>query len=783
MDRHALKVLEYNELLSHVARFAQSQPGAELVMGQLPHRETEEVRRCLQLTGEAIRLLELAEPDLSSVCDTSPVLKRLNIRDAVLSPDDLLSLLRNQRSVRRAKGTLREAGGTFTGLSAIVQGMNSYKEWADRVRDSLSEAGDILDTASAGLARSRSELRSCRDTVVRKLEGFSGKASVRKVLQDGYVTQRNGRYVVPAKSEYHRAFEGVVQDTSQSGQTLFVEPLFAVELNNRFAKAKIREEEEVRKALAAMSEAARDIRDGLAANLELLSQLDLVLAKARFGEKLGGVIPAIDGDTMDLRNARHPLLELRSECECVPVSLGLGGSYRVLVITGPNTGGKTVALKTLGLLTLMVQSGIPVPVDGSSRTRVFSRIFADIGDEQSLSQNLSTFSAHISIISEILEQADGDTLVLLDELGAGTDPQEGSALGVALLEVLHGEGAWAVVTTHHNLLKEFAYRAPYARNASAVFDPDTLKPTYEIRMDMPGRSHALEIAGRLGLSDQVIERARKIMGTGAVRVDELLGRLSEELDRETRARSRAEEVVDQLEIEKERLRIRQERAREENGRIRDEARREAKSLIRDLDRRGRELLKEIKNHPDAVSSRLRDEIALMEKEVSRRVPAPPLRKGRGGPVRDGQDVEIAPLGIMGTVLSLAGKGTAAEVQAGGIRMRLPVDHLTPLSGKRGDANPETERQKSVLYLGDSDAPAEINLLGFTVDEALRSVDRVLDRSILGPHRSLRIVHGKGTGALRRAILETLDGDPRIQACRQAPQEEGGAGVTIVELKE
>lgn len=783
MDHHALTVLEYRELLSHVALCAHSEPGAELVKNLLPYRDVDQVSSALGLTSEAMALLQLADPDLSAVCDISSALKALDIEGAILAPEDLLGILGNQAAVGVVKAAFRTLGQEAAGLSKIVQRMTRFQDWEDWVRSSISETGEVLDAASKALARCRGELRSTRDNVIRKLEGFCDRPSVIKVLQDGYITQRNGRYVIPARPEYHRVFEGVVQDTSQSGQTLFVEPLFAVDLNNRFAKAKIQEENEIRNALAAMSSAAREVREELSENLKLLAQLDLVLAKGRFGKGLDGVIPVIDDERTVLRKARHPLLELRKEGKCVPVDLGLDTESRVLVITGPNTGGKTVALKTFGLMTLMVQTGIPIPADSSSRIRLFSSLFADIGDEQSLTQNLSTFSAHISIIADILDNADGNTLILLDELGAGTDPQEGSALGVALLEAFHEKGAWAVVTTHHNLLKEFAFRAPYARNASAVFDQETLLPTYEIRMDMPGRSHALEIANRLGIGDGVVGRARKIMGTGAARVDELLGRLSEELVREAQARSRAEEVADRLEVEEERLRVRQTRIKDEEGRIKEEARREAVNLIRELNRKAKGLLRDMKKDPDSAPARLREEVAEMEREVSRRMPLPAVRKGLGGPVREGQEVEVAPLGVTGTVLALVSEGKEAEVQSGGIRMRLPLDHLTPREGKGEAGNRDAAGRLSTLYLGDRDVPAEINLLGFTVDEALRSVDKVLDRSLIGTSRNLRIVHGKGTGALRRAILDSLNGDPRVLACRQAPQEEGGAGVTIVELKE
>ncbi|TNF49310.1 endonuclease MutS2, partial [bacterium] len=465
------------------------------------------------------------------------------------------------------------------------------------------------------------------------------------------------------------------------------------------------------------------------------------------------------------------------------IDISVGGASPTLVITGPNTGGKTVALKTIGLLTLMAQSGIPIPAGWGSKIRVFSKVFADVGDEQSIAQNLSTFSAHMSIVTEILKRSDAGTLVLLDELGAGTDPQEGSALGVALLEVLHEKGGCTVVTTHHNLLKEFAYRAPYASNASTVFDLETLEPTYRVRSGLPGRSHALEIAARLGVDNAVLNIAQEVMGTGAVRVDELLGRLSEELDRETRARIQAEKVSRQLDAERERLRIRQEKAREEALQIRDKARREARSFIMDLKRKSKALMKEVSKSKLNGHGKLADQINSMETELDRRLPPPPRRRSDGDPVRVGQKVEVLPLGIEGQVVTMFSGEREAEVQAKDVRVRVPITELSALEEEMDKGRLFDKTSPKVAYEGQADVPMEINLLGCSVEEALQSVDTVLDRSLLCSTRELRIVHGKGTGALRQAIMSALRDDPRVRKYQSAPLNEGGAGVTVVELKD
>jgi len=781
MNDHTLTVLEYSETLSRLALCAQSGPGRDLALSLFPGTDRDSVLRSCDITAQALLLLEEGPPDLGSVSDTTGILARLAVAGAVLEPMELVSLVQNQIAVRSARAAVRDRTGDLPALCALVEGMNGFPEWERWVERSISPKGEVLDSATPELASARKELRSCRNAVTGKLEEFIRGKSVAKVVQEQYVTLRNGRFVVPARPEYHRAFEGVVQDTSQSGQTVFVEPLFAVGLNNRFAMAQAKEEEKVRRALVLMSEDAAGYRHGMKANLEKLAELDLFLAKARFGVKLGGLIPDIDIREAVLIEARHPHLVLEPGIHCVPIDIRVGGGSNILVITGPNTGGKTVALKTLGLLTMMVQSGIPVPVSAQSRFRVFGRIFADIGDEQSLSQNLSTFSGHMKVIAELLNSADSTTLVLLDELGAGTDPQEGSALGIALLEALHEKGAWVVVTTHHNLLKEFAYRAPFATNASTVFDNRTLEPTYRLRMGAPGRSHALEVARGLGLGKEVISRAREVMGSGAVQVDELLGRLTEEVDREFAARQRAEAVALQVEAQHRDLSAREEELNQQVQKTRDSTRREAKALLRDIERRGKETIRRMKKAGDQARPLLKESIRAMEEKVMEKFPPPPPRKGHG-PITPGAEVEVLSLGVYGSVTEMLAGGREAEVLSGGIRMRVPIGDLVP-AGRAETRGEGRSAAGNVSFAGSGETPSEIILVGKRVEDALQSLDKALDRSMLGTGMSLRVVHGKGTGALKKAISTALKGDPRVSSFGPAPLDEGGAGVTIVELKE
>ena len=780
MNEHTLIVLEYRETLSRLALHAQSEPGRSLARTVMPRTKKDDVLRECDNTQQAFTLLENSPPDLGSVNHTIDILDRLAVTGTVLEPLDLLALLQNQLAVRYARASVRDSELNLPALKSLVDGMVGIPDWERWVEKSISPKGEVLDIASPDLARARKELRSCRSTATGKLEEFIRGRTVGKVIQEQYVTLRNGRFVVPAKPEYHRAFEGVVQDTSQSGQTIFVEPLFAVQLNNQFTVAKAREEEEVRKVLARMSDEAAMSRHEMAANLGMLAELDLVLAKARFGVKLDGIIPGLDDDRAVLAHARHPHLVLEPGIHCVPIDIEIGGASSTLVITGPNTGGKTVALKTLGLLTLMVQSGIPVPVSDESRFRVFGNIFADIGDEQSLSQNLSTFSGHMKVIAGILENADETTLVLLDELGAGTDPQEGSALSIALLEVLHEKQACTVITTHHNLLKEFAYRAPFASNASTVFDSTSLEPTYRLRLGAPGRSHALEVARGLGIDSTVISRAKEVMGSGAVQVDDLLGRLTEEVDRESVARVKAESMTQELEVQRQDLETARSDLIKQAREARNSARREARALVRDIERRGKEIINRMKQTGDQAKPLLRNSVRQAEAEIEKRFPAPPPRKGQG-PIIQGKEVYVLSLGVRGSVTELLAGGREAEVLSGGIRMKVSVDDLAPAGDENTAAGPVGTGK--ISYDGSSDAPLEINLVGVKVDDALHSLDKALDRSLLGPGRILRVVHGKGTGALKKAVSGALKGDPRVLAFGPAPLNEGGAGVTIVELKD
>jgi DNA mismatch repair protein MutS2 len=801
MDEHTLTVLEYPELLAHLSRCAQSAPGAAGALALRPAPAREHAAAELAVTAEGLRLLVEGPPDLSMVRDTTGELARLGMAGAVLSPAELLALHDNQRGAREAQKAVRgkrrgreeqDGRSLHPLLSARAAELVSLPEWEEWVGASLTADGEVKDSASPALAHARRALREAREAVSARLSEFMRTDRVGKVLREDYVTMRNGRFVIPVKPEYQRAFKAVVQDSSASGQTVFVEPLFAVPLNNRLIEAQAAEQEELRRVLAEMSEVARSHRDGMARNLGILADLDLVMARARLGDKLSGTIPVLAGEGTRLVAARHPLLELGDKGGCVPVDLSLEGDTTALVITGPNTGGKTVALKTLGMLTLMAQSGIPVPAGEGSRFAAYRRVFADIGDEQSISQSLSTFSAHMSVLARVMEQADDSTLVLVDELGAGTDPQEGSALAVAIIEELHRKGARVAVTTHHNLLKEFAYRTPFAANASVVFDHATLRPTFQLRMGTPGRSHALEIAQGIGVQAHVVERARALMGSGAKSVDALIERLSIEVEREAAARVAAESFSREVERESSRLSEDLARALGETRQVRADTQREARLLLRDLRAKGKALIRAARTGEIKTTARLAEALAELEKTVERVFPPSPSAAGTGiGPaagIAVGQAVSVPHLGMSGRVEKLHVAKKEAEVSSGALRVRVALSALEPEGPEEGDkAGPSAiaPRQRSgggTAYQGESGGSPELMLLGMKVEEALEALDRFLDRHVLGPDRTLRVVHGTGTGALRKAVRAELARDRRVAGSRAGEAGEGGNGVTMVELR-
>jgi DNA mismatch repair protein MutS2 len=677
----------------------------------------------------------------------------------------------------------------------------------------------VLDTASPALRKLRSDIRGANQRLQDRLRTLVHEFG--NALQEPIITIRNDRYVVPVKAENRSQVRGIVHDQSASGATVFIEPMVVVELNNRLRQLQIEERQEIERILRQLSLEIGNEADALRRDVELLAEFDLHLAKARYGRLMRCSEPRLnDAGYIDLRNARHPLLTGK----VVPINFHLGHEFFMVVITGPNTGGKTVALKTVGLLTLMAQAGLHIPADEHSEIAIFEEVFADIGDEQSIEQSLSTFSSHMSRIIEILQRIEQEiqretpairgklsetlvgtpesrrlrALVLLDELGAGTDPSEGSALARAILTFLLERHVTTIATTHYSELKAFAHEQPGVVNASVEFDIETLSPTYRLNIGLPGRSNALAIASRLGLDERIIERAREFLGSAGVRMENLLEGLQSERkavedERFHLSMERAEAEYQRKQLEQDRYKVEEQRAQ-----VLDEARAQAQHELEEVQR----ALAKIKVDTSRVNmtrerlGEARQQVRDLAENLTP-VPAPrrPRKKAEPeeageaaganeGPLQIGDTVRVLSFGQNAELVGLSPDHSEAEVQMGALRFRVNVDNIERLSKRQAAVQERTQSQPAIVLPRYEDRPEvamQFDIRGWRVEQALEELDTYLNDAVMSGMSSVRIVHGKGTGALRSAIREQLAHHPLVKSFTSASPQEGGDGVTVVKL--
>ena len=786
MEAKYLKTLEYDKILERLAQHTSFSAGRELALGLEPASDPGEVRRRQEETTEA-RALQDARPDLSlgGARDVRPLVGRARLA-ATLLPGDLLEIHDTLVSARTLKRSLTRLASQFPRLAAHAQWIEECTDLVNEIERCIDDRGEVQDSASPALARIRQELSVARDHLIERLQRLIGSNEVAPYLQEALITQRSGRYVIPIKAEAKSRVPGIVHDESASRATLFIEPLATVELNNRWRELELQEQHEIERILAALT--ARVAEDGelIERTVEMLARLDLAFAKGRYSYELRAVAPRLwvagqpAGDPkppapLALLRARHPLLAPET---VVPIDVWLGGDFRVLVITGPNTGGKTVALKTVGLLALMHQAGLHLPVDADSILPVFDGVYADIGDEQSIEQSLSTFSSHMSTIIGILKRAGLGSLVLLDELGAGTDPVEGAALARAIIgALLSQEDLLAVATTHYSDLKLFAYATPGVSNASVEFDVETLSPTYELSIGLPGRSNALAIGRRLGLPEALVEEATALVAPADREADALLAEVKQAREEAQEALHRGREA--QTEAEGLRQRLSRELA------AIDETRRQAVEEARVQAQRE---LEAVRAELRAISAGLATETLTQEwlRQASERMrqlekqvrPAPPPapRAPPAGGVEIGDTVLITSLGQTGELLSL--DGDEAEVRVGSFRLRTRAAELELCHR----AAPQPQSEPLAPRVATAPPPGmELDLRGQRVEEALPELDKYLDSAYLAGLPYVRIIHGKGTGTLRKVVREALAENPLVASYRSGEREEGGDGVTIAKL--
>lgn len=807
MNKKHLQTLEFPQILARLARHTTFSAGRALALGLVPSPIFAEVQHHLQETREARHLLDAhGGVSLGGAHDIRPLADNAQ-RGAILQPADLLDIQSTLRAGRRAQRTLERLQGQVPLLADVASRIEPCKGLGDEIARCISDQGEVVDHASPKLANVRREMRTAHERLLDKLNRLIANPQHATHLQESLVTQRGGRYVIPVKAEFKGRIPGIVHDTSASGATLFLEPLSTVDLGNRWRELQIEEAKEVERILAELSNLVGEQAEELAWTVEALAELDLILAKARYANVLEATEPALvpfspraaapsktpaaekrpqatgrhPGSALDLRQARHPLLDPE---RVVPIDIYLEDGVYALVITGPNTGGKTVSLKTVGLMLAMAQSGLHLPVNEGSALSIFEGIYADIGDEQSIEQSLSTFSSHLNNIIGILESANERSLVLLDELGAGTDPVEGSALARAILSHLLARRITTLVATHYSELKLFAHTTPGVENASVEFDLETLSPTYRMQIGLPGRSNAFAIAERLGLPSDIVRAGRTLVSPEDLEAESLLAEI-QQAQRETAA-ARDEALLSQQRVSEQerRLTARLAAIEAERDTILGEARTEARRLLEEIREQVEALRSEMPSgsSPAAVGeewlAQARARLAEQEETLAEQ-PAPlvPEETALAGEIQVGDTVFVRGLSTTGEVTAL--EEEMADVQVGNFGVRVQREDLERRSRRKAaEAKPQAVRAEA-----HPSPPVELDLRGQRVQEVLPRLEKYLDDAFLAAMPFVRIIHGKGTGTLRQAVQQQLRGHPLVKSYRAGAQGEGGSGVTVAYLAE
>jgi DNA mismatch repair protein MutS2 len=791
MDERYLRILEYDKIIEQLAAHTSFSAGRELALALRPTDDEEEVRRRLQETNEAKALLAIhSEAGVGGARDVRPLARRAAIA-GILRPAELLEIRQTLLSARSLRALLTRLAKDYPLLATTAEELAPLPEISTEIARCLDDEGHVLDAASPALAHIRRESHLARERLVERLRRLIGASENARFLQEPLITERNGRYVIPLKVEFKGRIPGIIHDQSASGATLFIEPLETVELNNRWHELQLEEQREIERILAELTRLVGQEAETIIRDVEVLAALDLALAKGRYSYALRGApamitpkrwplaapeTPLEPGQhPLNLIRARHPLLPQET---AVPINVYLGGNDTVLLITGPNTGGKTVSLKTVGLLAAMHQAGLHIPAADGSQLPVFSGIYADIGDEQSIEQNLSTFSSHMTHIVDILRRADAESLVLLDELGAGTDPVEGAALAQALVQTLLERGCLTICTTHYSQLKLFAFSTPGVENAAVEFDPETLSPTFNLVIGLPGRSNALAIARRLGLDEEIIARAEGLITPQDLQADALLAQVKRAHQAAEEARLQAEQTLAKAQALERELRQKlaeiEELRRETLNAAREEGRKELERLRAEIRRLRQGTLEQAPGAQTprqalAALDRLAEEMAPLQPPTT---PPPPEAQA----LQAGDVVYVSTLGQEGELLHIADQ--EAEVRIGGFRLRAP---LASLAFRRRPQRMPRDQETTVGQPQVASPGMELDLRGRRAEEVAPALERYLDHAYLAGLPWVQIIHGKGTGVLKEVVRQFLAHHPLVASYRPGTLGEGGEGVTIAQF--
>lgn len=793
MNEKVLRVLEYDKIIEKLADRAGSSLGKALAAELVPYTDIDMVTQAQKETTDAvICVLRKGSPPLGGIHDIRSLIRRAEA-NGMLNPGELLKIADVLRASRNLKGYISQDKIEIEDSNTILLlagSLGTNRTLEDRLNQAIESEESLSDYASPQLASIRRNIRRMQDSIKDRLNSIIRSEQYKKYMQDAVVTMRGDRYVVPVKQEHRSQIPGLVHDMSSSGATIFVEPMAVVEANNEIKQLKNKEAQEVERILRELTGEVANISELLSENIEILARIDFAFAKARLSLDLKGVEPVINTERrIVIKKGRHPLIDPKS---VVPIDISLGDTFSTLVITGPNTGGKTVTLKTTGLFVLMAQAGLHIPAAERSEMCVFQEVYADIGDEQSIEQSLSTFSSHMTNIVHILKNIDFDSLALFDELGAGTDPTEGAALATAILDTLTRRGIRTMATTHYSELKLYAMTAEGVQNACCEFDIETLRPTYRLLIGIPGKSNAFAISSRLGLSGDVIRRAQEFLKGEDIRFEELLSDIQKNRMATEREREQAERARTEIEEIKEKHLETKNKLEKERESIINQARQEARKLLLDAKREADEIIESLKelekNHRQVIQEQeiisvkqdIRQKVNELERQLSESVLSGEGFREPPKNLKPGDTVMILNLNRKGTILEKPDKDGQVQIQAGIMKIKMHISQLRLADEQKNIV--QSMELSSFSGIKTGNVRPEIDVRGDNIEEATMKLDKYIDEAVIAGLHEVSIIHGKGTGALRKGIHDFLRSNTHVASFRLGKYGEGETGVTIASLK-
>lgn len=784
MEKYYLEKLEYNKILEKLQTFCKTYLGKEEVKKLQPYTKEEKVKEKLKETDEAINMIyKTGNIAISEIADNTDGINILKA-EGVLSAKKILEIVQVLKVSETLKKYFQKEyinNQDFLTLSELFNNLYTNNNIVEKISKSIIDEETIADEASPELHSIRKKKIKITGQIREKLNTIIHSSQYAKKIQENVITIRNNRYVIPVKEEYKQDVKGFIHDISSTGSTVFIEPISVLEMNNEINRLKIEENQEIEKILQEISQTLYPYINEIEKDIDLIGKIDFIFAKAEYAKSTKSNIPKIsEKKEIELKNARHPLIE---EEKVVPISLTLGKEFQTLLITGPNTGGKTVTLKTVGLLNAMASSGLAIPADNTTSIHVFGNIYADIGDDQSISDSLSTFSSHMKNIVNILENATENSLVLVDELGSGTDPIEGAELAISILQELESRKILTIATTHYPELKKYALTTDGFENASVAFNIETLTPTYKLLVGVPGRSNAFEISQKLGLDENIIKNAKERINKNEIHFEEILKNIYDDKEEIEKEKEIIKAQLEEANKINEKAKTEYTQIEEKKNKILEKAKQEARNMLLEAKEEINEVMKNIENAKNSkelnnTRNKINDKIKGISKNTQGIEKNTEQEEIKPEDIQINQEMYIKSFGQNGIILSRPSKNKEVMVQIGSMKINVPINQLQKIKEK-------TKKSSTISYSSIAkakNAHTEINIIGFTVEEARQVVEKFLDDSSLANLKTVRIVHGKGTGKLRDGIHQILRKNPHVESFRLGTYGEGEMGVTIVELK-